>query len=213
MKSGRVGEHRAEEIVVPGSEALQDVREVIAFTVSQVQKSLSRSSRNYEGLERPHCPERNERDKSGVLAHYPALNCNLALQIVTEKRAASAVVMRAHPLHLSSCLIRDRDLRPYLPVGMGIAATHHLAAILEDEYVVNRRIFSQLSDLIGPHIDHTPDCGGFHVHRSLESEAIHADPGRASRRPAQQSRYSAHRRRLHRRGMHIEVSSRYATDG
>src|SRR5580692_1662339 len=115
---------------------------------------LRRKNQSFEG---PNRPERNEDKEAFVLEYRPVAGRLLDLQILTEQ----TLMMRLHVIALRVLLlsgfVRQGAGSPDLAVGMRIARAHHRATILENLYVADEIVFSEIGELLPPHLDDSND--------------------------------------------------------
>src|SRR5271166_2850561 len=90
-----------------------------------------------KNLEWPHGPERNQRHKMLVFANHPLTGSALQLDVVAQQATAVALLVVGQCGLLFPWFVGNRIVGPDLPVRMRIAASHHLATVLEDLHVID----------------------------------------------------------------------------
>src|SRR6516164_6649290 len=124
------------------------------------------TARQDYGLEGPHRPIGNQRQKVAVLHHVSGAHILLQRKVIAKQTGAVGVAVGTLRLLLGLWDIRNACGRPDLAMGVRIAGTHHGTAIFENLDVLNVVKRTELLELPSPAIDHSSDIGAVHHGKS-----------------------------------------------
>ena len=158
----RVGERAAEQVVVAGVEAAEDLGEGVALLGGERGEVAHAPARDDHRLEGPPGPEGNQHHPVGVRAHDALAVRQLPRQAVAEQVRPPRFEMPALARETAAGKRRQVGGGPHLAVGVRVAAPHHLALVLEHLDVGDVCARAQPRVLLRPRVHDRPDLGGRH---------------------------------------------------
>jgi hypothetical protein len=162
MKAHGVGEGRVEYAVVAAGDLLEDGGEAFALSIGEGFDASDGMLGEEDEFEGPDSPEGNEGCPGIVFGDDALLLGELEGEVGGEELLTVRGVIGELGRKFESGLVGDVLGGPDLPVGMGIAGTHHGASIFEDLDVLDVGACAELGCLVGPHLDDAADGGDVH---------------------------------------------------